>query len=204
MTAETEQYEKGPAPHSLAALRPFPPGVSGNPGGSRPGGAYVAEWLNQFLAESPDGEPRYARADLKAISNDPSASPAKAAAAGRVLRAMTRGERFVIGKDGETKPAALDPVPQRELDSILDRDLGRATERIITQQRTLSILEIRATLHGFFADPTMHAELSEEPELAVTLLRGLLSQPSIRATVEAAGLVPRSEAARPASLFPSG
>ena len=71
-------------PKSLANLRPWAPGVSGNPAGRMTGGATVAEWVN-VLIDTPEDA-------LRRLARDKAASPAKRGAAVRILRMIEDGD----------------------------------------------------------------------------------------------------------------
>ena len=77
--------EEGKA-RALANLRPFPPGVSGNPAGRTTAGAVVKDWLNAFA------ETKTTERQLRAIAKDSSVDWAKRTAAMRMLRTLEAGD----------------------------------------------------------------------------------------------------------------
>jgi hypothetical protein len=83
------------------AARRFTPGKSGNPAGRPSAGASVKEWFNQMSA--------WTESKVKKAADDPKASVAKRAAAGRWLDAISR-ERTKGGI----------PIAGPELDRIMD------------------------------------------------------------------------------------
>ncbi len=127
-------------PNTLANLRPWQPGQSGNPAGRARGGAYISEWLNTLLIVDEHGTPNFTQADLKEIVADDNAAPAKVIAARRILSAM---------KDGKLPRGGADPEPGRDFDRIADRIEGKPAQHIMVEappQRTPEEIleEIRA------------------------------------------------------------
>jgi hypothetical protein len=71
-------------PNSLANLKPFEPGVSGNPKGRKTAGASVREWMNVL------GEQDLTVPELRAIAADEKLPALKRAAAERIVRMTER------------------------------------------------------------------------------------------------------------------
>jgi hypothetical protein len=78
-----------PQPHG-GALRPWPKGVSGNPGGSRKAGAYVEEFVNALAHAAV--EHGLTEDDLRAIARDKEQPWPKRAAAERIIRSIEAGD----------------------------------------------------------------------------------------------------------------
>jgi hypothetical protein len=94
----------------------FQPGESGNPGGNRTAGAWVAEHLNALVSACERGN--LTAQDITRIRNDESESWARRTAAKLLLNALSEDEQ-AQGK--------LDPG--KDLDRIMDRTQGRAVQR---------------------------------------------------------------------------
>ena len=118
-------------PNSLAALEPYQwrPGTSGNPSGTRTGSWSVREHMLEMLGTEKT------RSDLEVLLQDPNVPIAKHIAARRLVNAASSGRRFVVGKDGVTKPGALDPECGRDADRVLDRVDGKAVQKIEVTRR---------------------------------------------------------------------
>ena len=96
-------------PNTLANLRPWKPGQSGNPAGRARGSVYISECLNALLIVDADGRPKCTKADLERIVTDDNAAPAMVIAARRILSAM---------RDGKLPRGGADPEPGRDFDRI--------------------------------------------------------------------------------------
>ena len=83
-----KKYPRSRHPNSLAALRPWPKGVSGNPRGRPRAGASVADYRN-ILADK-------TQAELKAVHDDPKAPQTKRIAAAQLIVAGKTGERLLL------------------------------------------------------------------------------------------------------------
>ena len=122
--------------NSLANLKRWKPGQSGNPSGRPKGMVYPSELLAGLLAMNDDGTPKYTKADIQAIVESDDSAPALVIAARWILDGMQDGKRWVLGKDGELKPAALDPTPSRVRESLADRLEGKPVAKVeIKHQR---------------------------------------------------------------------
>ena len=172
--------------------RPWVRGQSGNPRGRENSGLTLAEWIDALGAHKANGSARYSPKQLEEIVDAPGTAPPKRAAARLWLAAVAEG----ISKNG--RPMCLEAIRE-----ILDRRIGKPTEHIQIEQRTLSVVEIRATVAGLLADPALHAELEHEPGLALAILGGLLARPAVRAAAVAAGMLPEAPRAPPAALPPT-
>ena len=120
------------SPKSLKNLElgRWKPNQSGNPRGRARGHVNPSEYLSGLLALNDDGTPKYREADLETILEDPDEAPAKKLACRHIVTGLKSGERWVCGKDGDLKPAALDPTPLRALESLADRQEGKPTVKI--------------------------------------------------------------------------
>ena len=98
-------------PNSLANLKPFPPGVSGNPAGRPKAGAVIAEWMDAMAAYTPE--------QLREVMGDPSAPAAKVAAARTWLDGIS-----------SDRNAAGSPIAGAEVDRICDRTDGKPQQRV--------------------------------------------------------------------------
>lgn len=123
--ADDEAHRRAVREKTLANLRPFRPGQSGNPAGRREGGAYIAEFINAFLTVGEDGHPNYTRRDLEVIVADPQSAPAAVAAARQVLKMMQSGQKYVKDKRGKVYPAGTDPEVGKAFDRVMDRLVGK-------------------------------------------------------------------------------
>jgi hypothetical protein len=149
---------------------PWTPGESGNPAGRRAAGAYLSEHLAALMIEYQDGTPKYTRADLEAICEDPAAAPAKVIAARRVLGAMKDEGRFALDRRGKAHPAGTDPELGRDFDRIADRTEGKPIQSVrVEHVQDRPIAEIIADIQKLLAaDPELAALLREstDPDLA--------------------------------------
>lgn len=151
-----QTYPHGKHPNSLANLRPFPPGQSGCPGGSRRGGAWISEWVNTMLGENDDGTGRYTNADLDSVLADDAAPLAKKVAAVIVLNSLKTGENWVIGKGGELLSARMDPGPGIERERIMDRIEGKPVQHVKVTQQAPTLDSLEAELRAMCdQDPTL-------------------------------------------------
>lgn len=119
--------------NSLANLKSWKPGQSGNPSGKPAGTVYPTNLINGLLALHPDGSPKHTQADIQSIVDSPDSPPVMVIAARWVIDSMRCGERWVAGKGGELKPAALDPTPLRARESLSDRIEGKPIARVDVQ-----------------------------------------------------------------------
>lgn len=136
-------------PNSLKNLERgrWKPGQSGNPTGRAKGVVYPSELLHGLLAMDDDGTPRYTRSDLEKIVEDENAAPALVIAARWILDGMRDGQRWILGKDGELKPAALDPTPSRVRVELADRLEGKPVQKLqVERERIRTPAEINADL----------------------------------------------------------
>ena len=121
--------------HSVGVNTRFPPGQSGNPGGSRSAGAHISEWINNLCELS---EP-----ELEAIANDRDEPVNRRIAARRLLGACEEGRSgreetaFVCdrttGKPRQTVEVARDTSTQRILE--LTRNQLEALEGVVEFDR---------------------------------------------------------------------
>lgn len=92
----TAKHRRRPSEKELANLKPYPPGVSGNPAGRPSAGLSQREWFNTFANKA-----NLTDAKLKRIIADEQAHPFKRAAAEQVLHQrmarMAHYERLVNG-----------------------------------------------------------------------------------------------------------
>lgn len=125
----------GQHPNSLANLRPWRRGQSGNPNGRCPGVVYVSEFISSMLAVADNGTPACTKADLEKVVEDDSEPPAKVIAARRVLSAMRTGDRWVQDRDGQLFPTSDNAEPGRDFDRICDRTEGKPTQRVQVEHK---------------------------------------------------------------------
>ncbi len=159
-------------PNSLKNLERgrWKPGQSGNPTGRAKGVVYPSELLDGLLAMDDDGAPRYTQADLEAIVEDKDAAPALVIAARWLIDGMKSGERWVLGKNGELRPAALDPTPSRVRESLADRLEGKPVQKLqVERERIRTPAEINADLVPLLAKALVSLPPAERAKL-LTLL----------------------------------
>lgn len=116
--------------NSLANLKSWKPGQSGNPSGRPRGMVYPSELLAGLLAMNDDGTPKYTKSDIQAIVDSDDSAPAIVIAAQWILQAMMDGKRYVLDKDGNPKLSTLDPTPSRVRVELADRQEGKPTQKI--------------------------------------------------------------------------
>lgn len=121
--------------NSLANLKRWKPGQSGNPSGRPRGMVYPSELLAGLLAMNDDGTPRHTKSDIQAIVDSDDSAPALVIAARWILDGMSDGQRWVLGKDGELRPTALDPTPSRVRESLADRLEGKPIARVAIETK---------------------------------------------------------------------
>ena len=78
-------YRRGHHPKSVANLRPWQPGESGNVHGRAAVGMSYREWLNLLDAGDAEGNAKYTDSDLEAMIDDPTQTRAKRGAAADLL-----------------------------------------------------------------------------------------------------------------------
>lgn len=160
-------------PNSNAALVPYQwkPGQSGNPRGRTTAGAAVGDWLNILCDVHDDGRPKYIRADIEAIVDDPNEAPAKVIAARQILHAMDSGEKFVRDRSGKLYPAGIDVNVGNAFDRVCDRTEGKPVARIHVQHHK-----------------------APDPAAMIAELRAALADlpPELRATVDVGRLLPET------------
>ena len=142
-------------------------GQSGNPSGRPKGVVYPSELLHGLLAMDDDGTPKYTRSDLEKIVEDENSAPALVIAARWILDGMRDGQRWILGKDGELKPAALDPTPSRVRESLADRLEGKPVQKLQVEQKQVRTPdEINASIVRMIEEnPTMLADAKCWPTL---------------------------------------
>lgn len=113
---------------SLANLRPWQPGQSGNPAGRPAAGASLREYLNELDVVDADGKPRYSDADLKQMVDDQTVQRSKRRAAAIWLRS---GKRGFHEKSGRTYAG-------EDLDRIADRTEGLPIKRVEMSVETVT------------------------------------------------------------------
>ncbi len=146
------------------------PGQSGNPTGRAKGVVYPSELLHGLLAMDDDGTPKYTRGDLEKIVEDENAAPALVIAARWILDGMRDGQRWIMGKDGELKPAALDPTPSRVRESLADRLEGKPVQKLQLERKPIRPpAEIHADLVATLARALVSLPPAERAKL-LTLL----------------------------------
>lgn len=124
--------------NSLANLRKFKPGESGNPKGRKIGGEYAQEALNRFMThDNETGLPLFTHDELEFIAKH-SASDAERMAANRILVASRDPMKWVKDKNGKLHSAGIDPEPGKAFDAILDRLVGRPLNKI---EKTVEVVE---------------------------------------------------------------
>ena len=159
-------------PNSLKNLERgrWRPGQSGNPAGRAKGVVYPSELLDGLLAMDDDGAPRYTQADLEAIVEDKDAAPALVIAARWLIDGMKSGERWILGKNGELRPAALDPTPSRVRESLADRLEGKPVQKLQLERKPIRPpAEIHADLVATLARALVSLPPAERAKL-LTLL----------------------------------
>ena len=157
------------------------PGQSGNPTGRAKGVVYPSELLHGLLAMDDDGTPKYTRSDLEKIVEDENSAPALVIAAQWILDGMRDGQRWIMGKDGELKPAALDPTPARvPVDQVrwTPGSLHDFRDTFLTANKHLPIDVLKRIAGHSTLETTLKYYVSERPEDAA----------AVRAAVDAAGL----------------
>lgn len=120
---------------SLANLRPFQPGESGNREGRKAAGATLREWVNAMLDEHGDGDGHYDQDELERIQRDRKAQPAKRAAAGLVLAAMQDPRLMAWDKDANQGQGGYVLVgwaegPGKAFDRICQWTEGKPMQRV--------------------------------------------------------------------------
>lgn len=136
-------------------------GQSGNPSGRARGHVYASELLSKLLSLNDDGSPKFTEADLNAILDDPEEAPVRKLACRWIVTGLKSGERWCVGKNGELRPAAMDPLPLRACESLADRIEGKSAMRIEIEHTPLRTPaecddEIMATIEA-------HPELLDSP-----------------------------------------
>ena len=120
---------RGSNPRSRANLKPFKPGVSGNPGGVQKGVVYLSEAYKRLLKLSPDDILRYhARTTAEELAL---VQIKTAMAIGSPDSKLTKLGRFTL-------PAAKE---------IADRTEGKAKQRIDLDTQA----DLRLRLHGLWS-----------------------------------------------------
>ena len=128
----------------------------------------MSEHVSSLLAENADGTPRYTKADLEKIVEDEKAGPAEVIAAQWILNCMKDGKRWVVGKGGRLKPAALDPEPGRERERLGDRLEGKPTQAPRVEQPTPEPSGLLAEMREILAaDPVLLEEVRQVAALPV-------------------------------------
>ena len=152
----------------------FVPGQSGNPLGRPNGVVYPGDLIPGLRALNDDGSAKFTRANLEEIVADPKTGPALGIAVQWLVDCMNDGERWVIGKDGELKPAGLDPVPSRVREALSDRLEGKPLVRIQSERKPMrEPQEIENDMVKMIeANPTSLASLELRPGLLEKLRRG--------------------------------
>ena len=100
-------------PNSLANLRSWEPGQSGNPAGRKPAGLSLLEWINVMHTKT--------EADVQKIADDESEPVVKRVAAKAWLGALSSGW-FKGKREGAD-----------DLDRILDRTIGKPVQSMLIQ-----------------------------------------------------------------------
>ena len=152
---------------SLANLRSYEPGQSGNPEGRRRGGEYVNECINRFLIIDDDGNgPLFTHDDLVFIAKY-STAEAERIAANRILLAGTDPRKYVIDGKGMKHHAGTDPEPGKAFDQIMDRLTGKPLNKIEKKiEVVLRPSEIENKLAILFANhPQVRALLQQQYEV---------------------------------------
>lgn len=125
---------------SLANLRPWKPGQSGNPAGRPNHGQKLLGWLNELACETADGKARYSLVELRRIADDPDEPHPKAEAAATIIRARSEG----------WSKAGI-PFASNDLDRIFDRCLGKPKQTIAVERAERSMHEIEVDMRESIA-----------------------------------------------------
>ena len=112
-------------PRSLANLKPWEKGQSGNPAGRPAAGATVREWINVM------GE--WTVAVVEAVLDDKEASVAKVAAAKLFLSAVSDDGLYARDKDGKLVCTGERSGPGKSFDRIMDRTVGKPPQEVLNK-----------------------------------------------------------------------
>lgn len=165
---------------SLANLKPWKAGQSGNVAGRRSSQVYVKEAVNVLMTVGPDG-PRYTLDEIAAMAEDGTNGPTYVMACRRILIACQDPAKWVIDEDGTARYAGSDSEPGRAFEQIADRLEGKPTATVHIKHDDVSPEDLRRELL---------AHVANRPGL----LRLLLEQVPV---LEAAGALPPAESPPP-------
>ncbi len=201
-----EKTERGHDPRSLANLRSWQPGQSGNPTGMKQAvGVSVERWKVHLQDKTVP--------DLERIYDDPKTPAVKRAAAADLLVGSNLGRRFVKGKDGEVHEAATDPEPGRVRERMADRGIGKPVQSLhVTTEKVSKPAEYAADLIALLRSDPRYIEplgpkILEAARVAPTIreqLRPILQQhaPELAAALDVVDTVAR-ELAEPTPTVPA-
>lgn len=148
---------------SMANLRMFAPGQSGNPAGRKPGGAFVEEALSSLLSVNADGSPHYSEEEIRAMAMDANTPPAWKAAAHRVLLVIRDPSKFIKDRRGNVRYAGADPECGKAFAQIMDRLVGKPVQTVhATHQTIKSPEQIHAEIVAMLSKSPAMVRLMEQ------------------------------------------
>ena len=138
-------YPRGHHPNSVANLKPWRHGESGNPHGRTAVGMSYREWLNLLDAGDADGNAKYTDSDLEAMIDDPTQTRAKRAAAADLLDMRRRDYHKAV------------PLRANPIDRVCDRTEGKPIARVVVQtHKVVDPAQLIGDLRAALADLPPH------------------------------------------------